>query len=93
MVKKFHNKNTMKYKDDDKLNARFLSSLSTSKYFNQALDAGCKVVIVDKENNLVEVDKTRNKKIMSKLEHPDYKLSEIKNIMKTRNSKFIIKIQ
>lgn len=84
MLKKFHKKNKIKYKDYDKLNAKLLSTLSTNKHFNQALEAGCKVLIVDKENNLVEVDKTRNKKIMAKLEHPDYKLSEIQNIMKKK---------
>lgn len=92
MIKKFNSK-IMKYKDDDKLTAKFLSSLSTKKYFNQALDAGCKVLIVDKNNNLVEFDKTRNKKIISKLEHSDYTLSEIKSIMNKKTSKYIIKSQ
>lgn len=84
MLKKFHNKNKIKYKDYDKLNAKFLSTLSTNKHFNQALEAGCKVLIVDKENNLVEFEQTMTGRIISKLENPDYKLSDIKNIMKKK---------
>lgn len=89
MIKKYHNKNKKKFQDNDKLNAIFLSTLSTNKHFNQALKSGCKVLIIDKDNNLVEFDKTQNGRIISKLENPDYKLSEIKNIIK--NSKLIFR--
>lgn len=90
MIKKFYKINKKKYKNEDKLTAKVLSSLSTNKYYNQALDAGLNVLIVE-NNNIVQVDKTRNKKIISKLEHPDYKLSEIKNILKNKKIKVILK--
>jgi len=103
MVKKFHNRILVRNthnkiittinNDDDELNANFFVSLSTDKYFNRSLDAGCNVMIVDKDNNIVEFSPTRGKKIVSKLEHPDYKLSEIKSMMEKKSSKFIIKTQ
>lgn len=62
MIKKFYKINKKKYKNEDKLTAKVLSSLSTNKYYNQALDAGLNVLIVE-NNNIVQVDKTRNKKI------------------------------
>ncbi len=90
MIKKFYKINKKKYKNEDKLTAKVLSSLSTNKYYNQALDAGLNVLIVE-NNNIVQVDKTRNKKIISKLEHPNYKLYELKNILKNKKINIILK--
>ncbi len=75
--------------DHDELTADVLSEISTTKYYNEALDAGCKVLIVDKFNNLVEVSPDRTEKILMELSHKDCNIDDLKKNFK--NDKYLIK--
>lgn len=74
MLKKYYkNKN----RNFDRLTSRFFKSLYTTKHFDLAIENGCKVLIVDKDNNLVEYDKSKLGKVLYNLEKPDVNVKDI----------------